>query len=242
MAVIMGIRIHKNIGYFLSLDKVDDIFVNNYSEILENFDYSEDNQEQLFFNNLEQQIQGLNNSRQAIFKFELQEIINLFNNNKLSVLDLISTVYFGDDLVGIIFRTPDMIKASRYDDLIDYYDNREQLDQIKLLHSPIYPVMGFTYLGGLEDYNINHTLKIGEIYSENLGTLAYKLNNLVYNKSFNTQLINSTSTILTTNDYFHPKIDELIYVLATTSGLLKKDISNSYFDKLLEHAIIETWG
>lgn len=48
----MGTRISKHIGFFLHKKLARSVLVNNYKKIIEKLDYSENNEEDLFFNSL----------------------------------------------------------------------------------------------------------------------------------------------------------------------------------------------
>lgn len=238
----MGIRINKDIGYFLPSEDIDKILVSNYQEILENLD-SEDGEEEVFFKKL---IHSLENSEDSIDKIILAKSYqDKFDKKDLQYFHLVNEPLFGDDTNGVLFRTQDHYKNSRHDDLIDYYESEENLDNsINYLYKAIYPTQGFIYKGGITDEKIladfdkyNKPLKISDSYDYFyvkiiLNQLGFKLDDVAEGQ---------VSKAIVESGLFYPKVDSVLYLTAKAANILKPDITKEIFDATVKPAILTYW-
>lgn len=234
----MGIRISKNIGCFLSNEKINEIFVSNYEEIMEDLDYNDEIQNNFFkdFVSFSSTILDENVYDKIMFKLYIKTI----EEQKIEPLSLIRSIYSFDNFEGILFSTPYEFKAGRHDDLIDYYENTSFTETIKYLNSPIYPVSGYVYHGGLEEHIDESRLTPGQIYSKHLSTYAFIINEHFYNNEKNIET--DVKTLLTEKGFFTPRIDSFMYALAKRANLLKEDVSYSKFNQTVRPAIVTSWG
>jgi hypothetical protein len=150
----MGIRIKKQIGYFMSTKELKALFVSDYKEVIENLD-AEDEKEAEFFANLFSMMANHKDKRGEIdglmalyFKEQYEEA---FKAKKLRAYELIGEMMFYDTPKGVFICSMEQHQTSRYDDLIDYYEN-SMIENIKYINRPIYPMTGYVYQGGLDQY------------------------------------------------------------------------------------------
>lgn len=238
----MGSRIQKNIGYFLSKEKVNSLFVQDYRDVLEKF-YEDDKDD--FLNNLKMESE---NSKNVFFSYIVDNMIEDFKKNNLSVYNIIKTIYFGDDFKGILLQTNEMAKLSRSDNLLDYLECNKVNNKINYLHRPIYPLREYTYEGGFDEsleklMREKFFIKDKNILDNNHSvTVAIMLNRILYDNKFKLDTQKQITTLLTKEGFFHPKIDSEIYFIAKYSGLLLDHIPHGQFDRFLEPVIITYWS
>lgn len=240
----MGIRIHKEIGNYLSQEALSILFVDHYQEILEAFDYNENQEVETFFTKLGDIGESfLSEEGKMLASIEFKQLVSAFEDKKLTFNDLVSQPYFDDDHQGIVLHSIYSYKSKRYDDLIDYYEERGKMeDRIDLLHSAIYPVSGYIYLGGLENYDIGEKLVKGKVYMEHMASLAYSISKQVYGVEFDFDDLSAVNRMLTEKKFFHPCIDETLFAICKCAGLLKEDITELQFKSLVEPAILTYWS
>lgn len=234
----MGIRISKQIGYFLSTDKINHLFVPNYEEIMEELDYNDDIRANFFKDFLSFSSTILDESEydKIIFKLDIQQI----QKNNIPLTSLISLIYFHDDFEGILFSTPSQAQSRRHDDNIDYYENPTYENKVNYLQRPIYPISGYVYHGGLEEHFDESRLMPGNTYMEHLSTYALVINEVFYNNE--KDLDTDVTTLLTEKGFFTPRIDPFIYALAKRANLLKEEVNFNTFNKSIKPAIITSWA
>lgn len=230
----MSSRIQKKIGYFLSPDNTSKLLKSNYLDIIEDLD------EKPFFEELNDLgkdiVKNTNNYMLALY---LKQLYEFHEQKKVKARDLMNDIYFYDDYVGTLFSTVEMVMAKRSDDLIDYYEPNSMESKITYLKRPIYPTEGYVYHGGLEKYGLND-LEVGKVYLEHLSSIAFKINNLVYNKEYDVK--DNVAHILTNDGYFTPCVDEVIYIIAKHAGILKNKVTKEEFEKALEPVILQYWS
>lgn len=240
----MGIRIHKDIGYFLPNEDLDKILVSNYSEVLENLDENDD-AEKNFFHNLITSMQESTNDdvTQILNKLTAKSYLEKIKKNELSYYHLVSQITFGDDDEGVLFRTYDHYKNSRYDDLIDYYECSPE-NSIKYLYSAIYPNQGFIYKGGIIDEkiidafaNFNKPLVVGQTQE------YFYVKILLAQLGFNLDLPEGeVSKAIVDSGLFYPKVDNALYLTAKAANILQPHVTKEIFDSLVKPAILTYWA
>lgn len=245
----MGIRIHKNIGFYLPQEMISKLLVDNYSDIMEDNEDIDNN----FFKKIESKVKELYESESdSFFLFKLQFKRYLKNEKNISIYSLINVINNGYEDNGILFSTPELIGKSRYDDLIDYYehvDNPETV--IKYLRTPIYPDSFYICIekpditeDSLEELNltypkrngkpieIGNTVTINDLYLLSVkGEERENIDNRewTYPKEGNKK-------------YFHPYMNPITYLIIKELKLFKEDVSYIDFIKLLEPAIVTYWS
>lgn len=237
----MGSRIKKNIGYFISEKKVNNLFVQNYEEVLEKF-YEADVNE--FLNKMKEEAK---NKEDYFFSFIVDNMINDFKENKCFIYNLIQSIYFGDDFQGILLQTNEMTKLSRSDNLIDYLECNKITNKIDYLHRPIYPLRGYNYEGGLDEslekIMRKYLVKNKNFLDDNqMSVAAIFLNTVLYSGKYKLKNTKQIAKLLTREGFFHPKIDSEIYLMAKYSGLLPAHITHGQFDRFLEPVIVTYWS
>lgn len=244
----MGIRINKDIGYYLPQEKVYKILVDNYSNIIEdNEDIDHD-----FIKKIDSKLKEISEF-DDLFLFNMQFKRYLKNKDfKINIYSLINQISNGYDDDGILFVTPELINKSRYDDLIDYYENVDNLEvNIKYIRTPIYPDslyiciekpdltedslehLDFTYpKRNGRSLDIGDTVTINDLY----------LLNVKDEKRKNIDNREWTYPEEGNKKYFHPYMSPINYLILKELKLFKTDISYIDFIKLVEPAIVTYWS
>lgn len=288
----MGIRINKDIGYFLNKKNIKHILVKNYDDILDDL-YTVDVQfiekmlaelellekpgERIGFSYAKIQLKSLlreqnevvthnTNIDKMIADLELAEKANSqldFTDTKNQLLDMktnakhivfhdfVSSIYHHDTFKGIIFKTPELKQDSRFDDLIDYY---EQVDnpqyKLQLLQQSMYPDNYYICVkvpnlteSAMEYYQHDNvrkpTLEVGDLVNSD------KLHYLMLYQGVDSQHGRIKAWAYPNKGeekYFHPYINAITYAAAKVSGILKPDTSYIEFAQYLEPAIVTHWG
>jgi hypothetical protein len=229
----MGIRIHKDIGYFIPIEKFENFIVKNYEEVMEEFDGDSEQY-------IQKMLDGYKNYKpltKETFEDTLLTIMAKQYEEKqdFTTYNLVSTVCFGDDVVGIMVKTPELYKKCRYDDTIDYYEaNQEDLsDTIKYLNQPIYPMQGYIYTGGLEEKAPK--LKKGQI-CDMFSIRSY------YLPESREVPENKKQEFVCHSGHFRPNIDAAAFVIAKEFGILEEHITEDDFNNMMEPVILTYWS
>lgn len=232
----MGIRIKKEIGYFLSTKELKPLFVRNYKEIIENLD-AEDEREEEFFLNLFSMMENHKDKRgekDAFMAFYLKDQYKeAFSAKKIRAYQLIGEMMFYDTPKGVFICSTEQHETSRYDDLIDYYEN-SITDNIKYLNRPIYPMTGYVYQGGLTKYP---NLLKGEILDGTAVWLAVKADGARQKND-----PEKHAKEIVKGGYFTPVIEPLIYMIAKSANILKDDVTKEQFEAVIKPVIATTWS
>lgn len=228
----MGIRIHKDIGYILEKDNVSAIVRSDFSNILEELDY-ETTQKENFFNKIEENMLNYNgvknNSENIILKVMGKSFKESCKENNIEPYNLVSHFYMYDDDMGILFRSIELYKACRFDDLIDYYEIDTAAHHIKYLNTPIYPTSGYIYKGGLEKDFPN--LVVGQVYD------SFEIKNLYlanYDAPQDDKILSS--------GFFTINIEAFAYIAAKASGILLPGVTEHDFNCLVKPIIATYWA
>ncbi len=230
----MGIRISKEIGYFIPIEKYDGFLVKNLEDVLEDLDEnSESYIDKMLTAYKNYRPEGKADYEGAFLKCMADHYAE--EKNKFCAYNYVKTVDFYDDVVGLMVTTPELYKKRRYDDLIDYYDSdlTNPENTIKYLNQPIYPAQGYIYTGGLEEKfpeleigSVNPMFDIKCIYLADAREVPdNELNAFVCNSGF-----------------FRPNIEAAAFIIAKTFGILEKGIGELDFYKKMEPVIITNWG
>lgn len=237
----MGIRISKAIGCFLTQQKVEQLFVSNYEEILEELD-QDDEKELRFFETVVQLTQNGTQRQRVLCEIEAQSLLRAYQNKKIHYYDVIRSIYFYDDFQGFLFGNESQALSRRHDDEIDYYEAEDMSGSIRLLHQAIYPCSGYVYLGGLNKQD-ESLFEKGKTYAGlELQSIAMKLNKKRNGGELDLENRTQRGQVLTESGYFHPAVDELMFLLAKASGVLKPEVTAEQFNSALEPAIATYWG
>jgi len=230
----MGIRISKEIGFFIPIEKYDGFIVKNLEDVLEDIDENGES----YIDNMITAYKNYRPEGKSDYEGSFLKILaNQYSKEKekFSAYNFVKDVYFHDDVVGLMVTTPELYKKRRYDDLIDYYESDLHNPEctIKYLNQPIYPSQGYIYTGGLEEKfpklevgSLNNMFDIKCIYLEGARKVQEdKLNEFVCNSGS-----------------FRPNIDAAAFIIAKTFGVLEKGIGELDFYKKMEPVIITNWG
>jgi hypothetical protein len=228
----MGIRIHKDIGYFIPLDQFSGFLVPNYQEVIEDLDQDDDKANQ-FWEVLQNEMANYTGSGKILIKHAMKQYTPEARKAEgLEPYHLASPAHFYDDEVGFLFQDYDLYKQSRFDNLIDYYETPIETSEINYLNRPIYPNVGYVYKGGMPDPAFDLVAGTNYPYSD----VAY----IVSEHTKNDKEI-LPKDIVDTN-FFHPKIDPLIYMIAKASGVLMPHVTEELFNATVAPAILVYWG
>lgn len=223
----MGIRIRKDIGYLMSLDTAQKVLVPNYAEILETLEENE----QDFFNRITTELENYTSEKSKHETMFAHMYANMFAKEKLEVYHLIKELYMGDDCNGILFRSPELYKASRFDDLIDYYETSIYAHDIKYLNRPIFPTEGYIYTGGLNEDHFN--IKLGSVY-DNYRIKYELLEHIDFNEDEYDTIVGS--------GHFVPNVESFVYLAAKAAGILQPHITELDFNCSVRSMIATYWS
>lgn len=244
----MGIRIRKDIGYYLPKKNTSKILVKNYLEILEDID-SISHQSLLEIQkdlvNFIKETKSYKFSYASIQLNSLVDEIKSFNINKF-----IKQIHDYDNYKGLMFQTLELSKISRFDDLIDYYESfKTPSFKINILKEGLYPDNYYICIKNpplkqstldwyAEESTNNPILKIGDILNQDI--ISYLM---IYNGNKNYEDIKEWIYPKESNNkYFHTYINIFCYFLAKHLKIIQPQITWVEFSQQLEPAIIKSWG
>lgn len=230
----MGIRITKDIGYFVSTENFSGLINSEFEDILENLD-EDDVSEESFFKKLfsEMKIFDQKCFSQFSTNYFTNDYSKAYHEKKLNSYDLIKEIYFNDTLKGLLFCTMEQHKARRHDDLIDYYE-ADANPKITELNRPIYPNEGYIYKGGLK----NSAMKTFDIVSYKDAEKALNKDGICYEYTD----LKEGSKLLMDTGFFQPNVEHVIYLIAKSAKILDGDISHKKFNSRVKPVIISSWG
>lgn len=90
----MGIRIQKYIGYFLPNNKIKNLLIKNYDEILENND-------SINLDEVEKEWLKMKEQNDMMYNVELRMLKN--SNEKLNIRDIVNLIFNSDNEEGLLF-------------------------------------------------------------------------------------------------------------------------------------------
>lgn len=245
----MGIRINKDIGYYLPKKNINKVLVKKYDDILDDmYHIDQDFIEKM---SIEFDILTAGEDKIGFIVAKLQMKALLKSKNPVEFNTFVKSIYDYDTFKGMLFQTPDLAKSSHFDDLIDYYEQVENpVFVLNLLQQSIYP----------DSYYM--CVKVPELTEESLNIYAQtnprkpilEVGDLVTADTVNYTML--YSNIATSNGrvkkwaypnkgkekYFHPYINILTYVAGKVAGIIKPEITYIEFAQYLEPAIVTHWG
>lgn len=230
----MGIRITKEIGYFVSIKDFPEFINSKIYKILESLD--QDNEaEESFFKKLssEMKIFDQNSLSQFALNCFTNDYSKAYYEKKLNPYHLIKEVHFHDTFKGLLFCTMEQYQARRHDDLIDYYE-ADFNPQITELNRAIYPNKGYIYKGGLK----SSEMKQFEVVSDRDAEMALRKEGIFY------EYVDPKmgSKLLMDTGFFHPNVENVIYLIAKSAQILENNISHSQFNFKVKPVIISSWS
>lgn len=237
--VIMGSRIHKDIGYFINKEDANTVFVSNYRKILNDLYENANKQENFLTSLMEVTKKALpKNVIKSLTEYQIKELLKHIENKEMRIAQVLHEIYFADKYEGVLFATPSHVKDSRRDNSIDYYEERKKSElenTIYYLNEPIYPTKGYFYHGGLKEV----LEEIGEVISEDLMYYAADINKEFYNNTLD--IMDNMPQLLTEKGFFTPNVDPFMFVLAKAAKIIKKEVTLIEFNKLVRPAILTYW-
>lgn len=248
MVNVMGIRVHKDIGFFIKKEVVSNILVDDYEEILEDFyTLSVENLE-----SIKKEIENISLEFSEIDTiFPIYQINDLVEEKTAEISNFFKSIYNYDDFEGVLFLTPYLAKSSRFDDLIDYYEEVDNpIFKLNNLKQSLYPDnfyvcvkkphLNDNALSFLEEERPKKkNVNVGSVLSKNI--LHYlMLNNGV---STNAESVNVWAYPEANEEkFFHPYVNVITYAFAKTTGILKDGVSFLEFTQCCEPSIVTHWG
>jgi len=248
----MGSKISKSIGYFVPSDKAELLFSDTLDDVIDDMFIPNSiiQQMNLEFETFQDLIKDEHNFRFISSRFEMKA---LMQKEKVAVSEFLSTIYHFDDHKGFLFKTPELNKYGKSDDLIDYYENVDNpVYKIQYLKTNIYPQVAYVCV---KDKSFE-AIEACELAVEYNGNPIIKKNNFISFSDLQNILVEdgdkqamSTRSIqhlvepvLEKDKYFHYCIDPLCYIFAKCTGIISKDMSYFDFIQYAEPAIITTWN
>lgn len=248
----MGSKISKSIGYFIPSDKAELLFSDKLDDVIDDMFISNSiiQQMNLEFETFQDLIKHEHNFRFIYSRFEMKA---LMQKEKVAVSEFLSTIYHFDDHKGFLFKTPELNKYGKSDDLIDYYENVDNpVYKIQYLKTNIYPQIAYVCVKD-KSFETEEARELAQDYN---GSAIIKKNNFISFSDLQNILIAdgdkqtmSTRNIQhlvepasTQNKHFHYCIDPLCYIFAKCTGIISKDMSYYDFIQHAEPAIITTWN
>lgn len=233
----MGIRIKKQIGYFLNNKEVKNLFIKDYVQVIEDLDIQDEKEKDFFLSLFEMMKNSVNSRGEKDFfmaGYLLNEYEKAVKENTLKAYKLISKMLSCDDVKGVFICSMEQCAVSRYDDLIDYYENSMQ-DKIKKINRPIYPLTGYIYQGGLEKSYPN--LIKGQKVDASLAWKAVNFKNVKEGENYQKYFYE-----IIKGGYFTPVIDPIVFMIATAAKLLKPGVTKEEFNAIVKPVIATTWS
>ncbi len=234
----MGIRIHKDIGYFLPDVSCSQILVSDYSDVInDQYTVSKTFIEDLIFS-----LEGLKEKYPKLsITYPIIMLKTLLSSSeRVCTNSFIRTIFHGDTDEGVLFTTPDLVKYSRHDDLLDYYESKQQCEfKVQFLRQPIYPDLSYICVK-TPDVCVGKDISClpGDTYLINdMRILMAK-----HKVKFDYEHPNIWTYPDEGPKYFHPSVDVITYACAKELGILKADITYLDFIQMLEPAIVTYWG
>lgn len=244
----MGIRINRDIGYFLEQEKVKDLLVDNFQNIIEKNENI--NHDVLKVIKEVSKTEFSDKNSFLLFNSQLKRYLKREDFN-ININEIVSVIRNGYSDAGVLFQTPELSKKSRYDDLIDFYDNMHNLIlNVKYIKEPIYPDSFYVCIDvpvltdeSIEYLNENYPRRIpGQLtVGENLSISDFYMLNI---EGEEYRDIENKEWTYPTDDkikHFHPYINPIIYLIVKELKILKPGINYIDFIKNLEPAIVTSW-
>ena len=244
----MGIRIHKDIGFFLNKKDIKKVLVKNYDEILDDLDSIDDDFVQKMMSELNSITEKNHSIGFSYAQFQLNDLLG----KKSSFIDFVRSIYNYDTFKGILFRTPELAKESRFDGLIDYYENVDHpVYKFKALKQTLYPDSYYLCVkvpplspDALEVFAEENprkpTLEVGDLVDTNKFHYLMLYSNV--KSSHNDRIKVWAYPEPGGEKYFHPYVNIFVYLAAKVSGIIKPEVSWVDFSQHLEPAIVTYWG
>jgi len=243
----MGIRIHKDIGYYLPKKHFSKVMSKKFRKIIDDGSYLSIEQLENISKELDLVMTELGN-HSVFSKYQMSEILK---KDKVDFRDFLRNVFDYDTEKGLLFLTPDLAKSCRWDDLIDFYENNTNYQfKIQFLKKPIYPLSYYYCIETpplsddskslyAEESKSNPELKKGSIISnDKLHYLSLMEGVSIQDKEANPWAYPAKNK----PKYFHPEVDIIIFAFARSFKLIKPELIYSDFIQFLEPAIITSWG
>ena len=229
----MGIRISKEIGYFVSLQDFPGFIKPNIKNILEDLDKNNESEE-IFFKQLFSEMKMFDQNSLSHFSLNCftNDYSKAYYEKNLNSYHLIKKVYFHDSFKGLLFCTMEQHKAKRYDDLIDYYE-ADFDDKIIELNRAIYPNKGYIYRGGLKNTEIKQFEVVSDRDAETALAKESTSNEYIEQKKISKTIVDS--------GFFHPNVENIIYLIAKSAQILDGNVSHEQFNLKLKPVIISSW-
>ena len=240
----MSIKISKDIGYFLPFEKVSDLIVDDYEEIIDNMYNISPNFIQFMAKEFEKFKKEYPYDLSYFSTVTHFDFKNLLSRRDINVNEFIRTIFHGDDELGIMLLTPELAKKCRRDDLMDYYQTTPDEYNIQHLNTPIYPSSFYLcvkdpHLAENDAGAVSKEIvKKGSVLSSQQIHFLMLCND-VEAESDNNVWVNPENE---DDKYFHYYVDILCYLFLKSANMLKNDISYLDFIQHFQPAIVTSWS
>lgn len=137
----MGIRISREIGYFLKASDCKKLLLKDYKDII--FDILDGYESDFYSEMILNRLLGVPANPELMDAFDHQLFVSYLPKKSASdiIHMLMSQVHICDDYKGILFQTTSLNQENRHDTCLDYYDKPFKFE-CKLLNRGIYPYVG----------------------------------------------------------------------------------------------------
>lgn len=248
----MGAKISKSIGFFVPSDKAELLFSDMLAEVIDDTFISSDiiQKMNVEFENFQKVIKNDHNFRFISSRFEIKA---LMHKDKVAVSEFLSSIYHFDENKGFLFKTPELNKYGKSDDLIDYYENVDNpVYKIQYLKTNIYPQIAYVCIKD-KSFDTDEACELAHEYNGN--TVIKKNSFISFSDLQNILVADGDKQAMSTRNFqhlvesvsaqdkhFHYCIDPLCYIFAKCTGIIPNYMSYYEFIQYAEPAIITTWN
>lgn len=244
----MGIRVHKDIGYYLKKRAISKILVSDFdTRIDKNYTMSKASVKRII-----QQVKELAEAYTDLDSvYPVVQLKELLNKEHICSDQFVKQINDYDTFKGLLFVTPQLASYSRYDDLMDYYEEYcTPKFKLNLLKQSLYPdnfyvcvkVPPLTDKSSAHYPETRHDSKNLEVGHSLMQTDMRWL--MISNKEkFDFDKPNLWAYPEKGGEkYFHPYVNIITYAFAKEIGILKPNVTYLDFIQYLEPAIVTHWG
>ena len=132
----MSTRVRKQIGYFLDIDKINSVLVDNYEDILSEENAINKSNIAKYWELWKQEYPKNN-----VYNYQIKEFLKDPKIDSINIF--VNEILHLDNFKGILLLTPKFKEATRHNNLIDSYENNEMNFICKKIYEPIYPEMSY---------------------------------------------------------------------------------------------------
>lgn len=244
----MGIRVHKDIGYYLPKKHISKLLVKDYDDVIDdNYTLTPDLIERVIA-----RVEQLGKEYpQVDVVFAIVQLKDLCKEKHICADNFVSIIHCYDTFKGVLFRTPNLKSYCRFDDLIDYYEEVKNAKfKVKYLKQAIYPNNFYVCLDVPPVSDVSSLRFTNRHYSHaplapGHMLMSDEMRMLMLENGVKCEFDKPNGWVYPEKGhakYFHPYVDVMTYAFAQEIGLLKDGVSYLDFIQCLEPAMLTHWG